>query len=65
MKQNRSLDAINRGILRVLSSYEHLTVSDLWCEIGESSSMEPITEEELQKRLKSLKATSNNLFFER
>ncbi len=55
MKQNRGLDVINRGILRVLSSYEHLTVSDLWCEIGEGGTAERITEEELQKRLKFLK----------
>jgi len=55
MEGNKSLDVINRGILQILSLYEHLSVSDLWFEIGESDTSERITKEELQKRLEFLK----------
>jgi len=48
------LDAIDQGILKILSLYEHLSLSELRFEIGEAGTLGPITKEELSRRLQSL-----------
>lgn len=54
MKGSRGLDAIDQGILQILSLYEHLTLSELWFEIGEAGTLGPVTKEEVSRRLQSL-----------
>jgi DNA-binding Lrp family transcriptional regulator len=54
MKGSRGLDAIDQGILQILSLYEHLTLSELWFEIGEAGTLGPVTKEEVLRRLQSL-----------
>ena len=56
MEKAKSLDAINREILRILSLYEQLSLSDLWFEIGEAGVLEPVTIEQVSIRLKFLMA---------
>jgi len=48
------LDAIDQGILQILSLYEHLSLSELWFEIGEAGTLGRITKEEVSRRLQSL-----------
>lgn len=54
MERNKSLDVIDRGILRILSLYEHLNLLELWFEIGEAGTLEPVSKEEILSRLNSL-----------
>ena len=56
MGKAKSLDAINREILRVLSLYEQLSLLELWFEIGEARVLGPVTKEQVSGRLESLKA---------
>jgi len=55
MKGSQGLEAIDQGILQILSLYEHLSLSELWFEIGEAGTMKPITKEELSRRLQTLR----------
>jgi len=54
MKRSQGLDAIDQGILEILSLYERLSLSELWFEIGEAGTLGPITEQEVSRRLQSL-----------
>jgi DNA-binding Lrp family transcriptional regulator len=54
MKGSQGLDAIDQSILQILSLYEHLSLSELWFEIGEVGTQGPITKEEVLSRLHSL-----------
>ncbi len=56
MGKAKSLEAINQEILRILSLYEQLNLSELWFEIGEAGFLEPITKEQVSNRLESLMA---------
>jgi|GEM_PF-787539 DNA-binding Lrp family transcriptional regulator len=56
MKKSRSLDAINRNILKILSLYEHLDLLELWFEMGEDGALETVTKQEVSNRLYSLMA---------
>jgi DNA-binding PadR family transcriptional regulator len=57
MEGRKSLDPIDRTILRVLSLYEDLDLLQLWYELGESDkSVARMTEEDILERLKSLKS---------
>jgi hypothetical protein len=53
MGKAKSLDAINREVLRVLSLYEQLGLLELWFEIGEDRVLEPMTKEQVSSRLVS------------
>jgi len=44
----------DRSILQILSLYEHLTLLELWFKIGEASTLEPVSKEEVLNRLHSL-----------
>jgi DNA-binding Lrp family transcriptional regulator len=48
------LDAIDRGILQILSLYQDLSLSELWFEIGEADFLEPVTRQEVLNRIESL-----------
>ena len=54
MGKAKSLDVVNQEILRVLLLYEHLSLSELWFEIGEAGFLEPMTKEQVSRRLESL-----------
>jgi len=56
MGKAESLEAINREILRILSLYEQLSLSELWFEIGEAGFLERMTKEQVSRRLESLMA---------
>ncbi len=56
MRKAKSLEAINREILRILSLYEQLSLLELWFEIGEAGFLEPMTKEQVSSRLESLMA---------
>ena len=56
MEARGSLHTFDRSILQILSLYEHLNLLELWFEIGEASTLEPITKEEVLNRLHSLMA---------
>lgn len=50
------MDAIDRGILNILSLYENLSFLELWFEIGETGGLGPVTKGEVLSRLQSLMA---------
>lgn len=51
------VDAIDQNILRILSLYEHLTLLQLWYELGEDNAAKrSISEEGTRKRVESLVA---------
>jgi len=54
MEEHEILDTFDRSILQVLSLYEHLNFLELWFEIGEASTLEPVSKEEVLNRLHSL-----------
>ena len=56
MGKTKGLETINREILRILSLYEQLSLSELWFEIGEAGFLEPMTKEQVSRRLESLMA---------
>jgi len=56
MEARGSLDTFDRSILQILSLYEHLSFLELWFEIGEAGTLEPVTKEEVLSRLDSLMA---------
>ncbi len=56
MRKAKSLEAINREILRILSLYEQLSLSELWFEIGEAGFLERMAKEQVSSRLESLMA---------
>jgi hypothetical protein len=56
MEKAKSLDAINREILRILSLYEQLSLSDLWFEIGEAGVLKQMPQGQVSSRLESLMA---------
>jgi DNA-binding Lrp family transcriptional regulator len=56
MKGPEGLDATDRGILEILSLYEHLNLLELWFEIGEAGTLEPVSKEEVLSKLHSLMA---------
>jgi len=56
MEKAKSLDAINREILRILSLYKQLSLSDLWFEIGEAGVLKQIPKGQVSNRLESLMA---------
>jgi len=56
MEPQKSMDAIDRSILRILSGYEQLTALELWFELGENHTVkERMTEGEVLSRLESLR----------
>jgi len=55
MGKAKALDSIDQEILRVLSLYEQLSLSELWFEIGEARVLGPMTKEQISGRLESLK----------
>ena len=55
MGKAKALDAIDQEILRVLSLYKQLSLSELWFEIGEARVIGPMTKEQISSRLESLK----------
>jgi hypothetical protein len=56
MGREEPLDNVDQGILRILSLYEGMEVSQLWYEMGEDDTVqESLTEEEVLARLKSLR----------
>ena len=55
MGKAKDLGAIDQEILRVLSLYEQLSISELWFEIGEARVLGPMTKEQVSSRLESLK----------
>ena len=55
MGKAKALDVIDQEILRVLSLYEQLSLSELWFEIGEAGVLGPMTKEQISSRLASLK----------
>jgi len=54
MERNRSLDAIDRNILKILSLYEHLNLQELYFEIGEAGTLESVSKGKVLNRLQSL-----------
>jgi hypothetical protein len=55
MTKRNKLDVISRNILHVLSLFEHLTLLQLWYELGEDgASKERMTKKEILSRLESL-----------
>lgn len=56
MEEHESLDTFDRSILQILSLYEHLNLLELWFEIGEAGTPEPVSKEEILNRLQSLMA---------
>ena len=56
MERNRSLDVIDRNILKFLALYEHLDLLELWFEMGEADTHESISKGEILSRLESLVA---------
>jgi len=56
MKGPEGLDATDRGILEILSLYEHLNLLELCFEIGEAGTLEQVSKEEVLSRLHSLMA---------
>lgn len=56
MEKPKSLDALDRGILRILPPYKHLNLLEVWFEIGEAGTLEPMTKGEVLSRLQSLVA---------
>jgi excisionase family DNA binding protein len=49
------LSPVDQSILRILSLYEHLTLLQLWYEIGENHALGGrLTEKEIERRLQSL-----------
>ncbi len=54
MERDESLDFIDRGILKILSFYDHLNLLELWFEIGEAGIPGPVTKGEVLSRLHSL-----------
>jgi hypothetical protein len=55
MGKAKSLDAVDQEILRVLSLYEQLSLSEVWFEIGEARVLGPVAKEQVLSRLESLK----------
>ena len=56
MKNIPSPDKIDQSLLKILSSYEHLTTLELWWEMGEAGAAAKISKEEVLSRLESLEA---------
>jgi DNA-binding Lrp family transcriptional regulator len=56
MERNRTLDAIDRNILNILSLYEHLNLLKLWFEMGEADNQESTSKGKVLNRLQSLMA---------
>jgi excisionase family DNA binding protein len=57
LREREVVDAIDQDILRILSLYDHLTLLQLWYELGEDHVVKgSISEEETRKRLESLVA---------
>ncbi len=56
MGKPKHLEAINGEILRILSLYEQLSLSELWFEIGEAGFLERMAKEQVLSRLESLMA---------
>jgi DNA-binding Lrp family transcriptional regulator len=55
-QEDVQVDAIDRNILRILCLYEHLSLLQLWYELGEGNPMKKrLTKEEISSRLESLK----------
>jgi len=54
MKNCQSLDNIDQSLLEILSFYEHLTVLELWWEMGEAGIASETSKEELLRRLETL-----------
>jgi len=55
MGRGEPLDNADQSILRILSLYQGMEVSQLWYEMGEDDTVqESLTEEEVLTRLKSL-----------
>ena len=59
MIKRKTLDQMDRTILRVLSSYEGLTPLELWYELGEDDTVkQKPTEEEVELELLKRKETT-------
>ena len=54
MKNHPSLDKVDQSLLEILSCYEHLTVLELWWEMGEAGAAAKISKEEVLSRLETL-----------
>ena len=54
MKNQPSLDKVDQSLLEILSFYEHLTILELWWEMGEAGAAAKISKEEVLSRLETL-----------
>ena len=54
MKNHPSLDKVDQSLLEILSLHEHLTVFELWREMGEAGIAAETSKEEVLSRLEAL-----------